>query len=162
MHDTIYNPQEMGRLRDPPTHRPRRILVADPPMGGKAWLLAEKGLFVLEEGPGILRTIACTHAGAGNLEAIDGIPDANGFFAMGGEVPEPQPIDFPTPGDYQAALIAWSRREGRPIYRANPIVMGSWMLDGGFIHGLTIRAAGGHASTSAIATVVWVPHRVRK
>src|SRR5690349_2652257 len=60
--------------------RATRIIVPAPPMGGKTWVLKQKGLFVLEVGPGTLRTIACTHAGSGALEVLDGVPDASGFF----------------------------------------------------------------------------------
>ena len=112
-----------------------------PPMGGKIWLLESKGIFVLERGPGTLRTLACTHAGSGMLVAIDGVPDENGFF--------PEISNTPA-------------HNGRPIYRANPVVMGSWMLDGGFVHGLTIRAEGGNEASLAIASIVWAPVRGRK
>lgn len=144
-------------------HRGRLVQDVDmptPSMGGKVWLLAEKGVFVLQRGSGTLRTLAITHAGAGNLEAIDGIPDDRGFFPdheMQAPVRAPDEAD----GPYLVRLKAYHTRNGRPFYRANPIVMGSWMLDAGFNHGLTIRAEGGHDSTSAIATVVWMPYRAR-
>jgi hypothetical protein len=115
-----------------------------PPLGAPCFLLERKGVFVLRVGPGVLRTIACTHAGAGTLEAIDGVPDERGFFPDE-DMPEADPA-------------YWSRR-GRPLYRANPVVMGSWMLDGGFIHGLTIRAMSGHEQTNAIASIVYMPFR---
>lgn len=125
--------------------RPRRIVLPTPPMGGKCWLLDDKGLFVLEAGPGVLRTIACTHAGAGGVEAIDGVPGDDGFF----------------PGDtLQPSDPGYDDRNGRPFYATTQAVMGSWMLDAGFYHGLTIRAQGGHGATSAIASIVWLPVRV--
>lgn len=126
--------------------KPIRINIDQPPMGGKAWLLENKGIFVLEECAGDLRTIACTHAGSGSLSVIDGIPDEHGFFP-----------DHEMKSDHSN----WEMRNGRPIYRANPVVMGSWMLDAGFFHGLTIIASGGTDSASAIATIVWVPHKPR-
>ena len=146
-------------------HRGRQVVdvnLPTPPMGAPAWLLSEKGIFVLHRGPGTLRTIACTHAGSGNLEAIDGIPDDDGFFPAERERME-QPVRAEGEDDatFMARLKAFHTRNGRPFYRANPVVMGSWMLDAGFNHGLTIRAAGGHDSTSAIATVVWMPFRQR-
>jgi hypothetical protein len=139
-----------------------------PPIGGICWLLREKGLFVLERGPGVLRTIACTHAGSGALEAIDGVPDERGFFSD---------QDMADPNDMMANLAesaaepdsdalhmkrlarskAYAQRRGRPLYSASPVVMGSWMLDAGFLHGLTIRAAAGHDSVCAIASIVWMP-----
>jgi hypothetical protein len=139
-----------------------------PPMGGKCWVLKSKGLFVLERGPGVLRTIACTHAGAGALEAIDGVPDDNGFF-RDQDMAEPNVANFlhehdlatglsrPVPGGYDVAAKAYAVRQGRPIYSASPTVMGSWMLDAGFLHGLTIRAAGGHEAAMVIASIVWMP-----
>lgn len=131
-----------------------------PPMGGKAWLLSEKGIFVLQSGPGTLRTIACTHAGSGNLQAIDGIPDDNGFFPDGEQVLPVRSHDE-SDAEYLGRLKVFHSRNGRAFYGANPIVMGSWMLDAGFMHGLTLKVDGGHDSTSAIATVVWMPFRQR-
>jgi len=49
-------------------------------MGGKCWLLEAKGLYVLEEGPTLFRTLACTHAGSGGIVLIDGVPDESGRF----------------------------------------------------------------------------------
>lgn len=165
----------------PERRRPVFIDLPLPPIGGKCWVMREKGIFVLEKGAGVLRTIACTHAGAGNLEALDGIPNEQGFFADE-DMSEPQP---PTrenwrartvPGGARVAPVSFDdamrrhtedmkiymRREGRPLYSANPVVMGSWMLDGGFIHGLTLRVAGGHESASAIASIVWQPFKKRE
>lgn len=108
-----------------------------PPLGGKCWLLNRKGIFVLHKGAGTLRTLACTHAGSGSVTAFDGVPNAEGVFEeMDGDVPN-----------------------GRSIFWATPAVMGSWMLDAGFHHGLTIRALGGQSGTAAMATIVWVPFR---
>lgn len=119
------------------------VELPNPPMGGKIWLLETKGLFVLERGSGTLRTIACTHAGSGALMAYDGVPGESGFFD------EPPPITDP----------AYWIFNGRPIYRANPVVMGSWMCDGGFTHGLTVCASGGTDSACAVASIVWVAFR---
>jgi hypothetical protein len=129
-----------------------------PPLGGKCYLLKSKGIFVLERGPGVLRTIACTHAGAGALEAIDGVPDDGGFFPDQ-EMPDPtdRAADYPTPDRWVSACKAYACRHGRPLYSASPTVMGSWMLDAGFLHGLTIRAAGGHEAAFCIASIVWMP-----
>jgi hypothetical protein len=124
-----------------------------PPQGGKCWLLESKGIFVLEPGPGTLRTIACTHAGAGAIEVLDGIPDENGFF------PD-EAMAEPVGNDLEALKI-WHARRGRCLYRANPVVMGSWLLDAGFIHGLTIRAQGGNLAATAIASIVWQQYKAR-
>lgn len=151
--------------------RPIDILIPTPPMGGKIWLLEGKGLFVLERGPGTLRTLAVTHAGSGALEAIDGVPNAEGFFPDG-QMAEPLPpmlghLSFE--GQKQERLAAYAERRkaydsrnGRPIYAAAAGVMGSWMLDGGFQHGLTIRALSGNKVVCATASIVWVAYKARK
>ena len=113
--------------------------LAMPPLGGKCWLLEGKGQFLLERGPGTLRTIACTHAGSGTMLLFDGVPGEDGLFP---QEQEPGP-----------------NADGRLLYKANPAVMGSWMLDAGFQHGLTVRATGGQPGTPAIASIVWVPFR---
>jgi hypothetical protein len=117
-----------------------------PPMGAKCWVLERKGLFLLADTPGTLRTIAITHAGSGALIIYDGIPDEEGLFPDE-HMPESDPL--------------FLARNGRPIYKANPVVMGSWMLDAGFSHGLTLRAMGGHDPTAAIASVVWMPFKAQ-
>jgi hypothetical protein len=143
-----------------PGKRIVRVQLDTPKMGGKCFLLESKGIFVLESCPGVLRTIACTHAGAGNVEAIDGVPDDHGFFPDDGML-EPHRSAFDSDQDFIEAMAKYCTRNGRVFYRANPVVMGSWFLDAGFEHGLTIRAAGGHDSASAIASVVFMPYRVR-
>ena len=71
----------------------------------------------------------------------NGLPDANGEFPWRGpEVPGQE-------GEY----------DGRPLFRANPVVMGSWMMDAGFTYGLTVQAEGGMDNNCAIATIVWLP-----
>jgi len=158
-----------------PGRRVVRIQLSTPPIGGKCFLLDSKGIFVLETGPGVLRTIACTHAGAGNIEAIDGVPNDQGFFPDE-QMQEPKLSDFDhnfllrqgfilskeTAEDaFRTAMKKYCTRNGRPLYRANPVVMGSWFLDAGFEHGLTVRAAGGHDAASAIASIVFMPQRIR-
>lgn len=113
--------------------------LAMPPLGGKCWLLEAKGQFLLERTAGTLRTIACTHAGSGTLLLYDGIPDDAGLFPDEGK-------DIPN-------------ANGRLLFKANPAVMGSWMLDAGFQHGLTVRATGGQPGTPALASIVWVPFK---
>lgn len=120
--------------------KPEYIDVPLPQIGGKAWLMDRPGIFVLETGEGTMRTLACTHFGAGNIAIYDGIPNDEGYFQ---DIPEDDP--------------AYPMRNGRPFYRANPAVLGSWMLDAGFIHGLTIEVTGGHEGISPIGTIVWMP-----
>jgi hypothetical protein len=142
--------------------RPVDILVPMPPIGGKIWLLDRKGLFVLERCAGTLRTLAVTHAGSGALEAIDGVPDENGHFPDD-HMPEPeappQDADDSAIAEYIERRKAFDSRNGRPFYQAPSTVMNSWMLDGGFLHGLCIRALSGHSSVSATASIVWLPFR---
>ena len=147
-------------LRDG-AYRVVRVELSVPPMGGKCFLLESKGLFILEVGPGVLRTIACTHAGSGSIEAIDGMPNDEGFFPDQ-NLREPSPPEFETHDLYVEAMKKYCTRNGRSIYRGNPVVMGSWFLDAGFEHGLTIRAEGGHDSATAIASIVFMPWRQRK
>ena len=108
-----------------------------PVLGGKCWVLDQKGQFVLERGPGTLRTVACTGAGSGTLLVIDGLPTEDG------EIPNDE--------------THW-----RQLLKANPVVMGSWMLDAGFTRGLTVRHLGGQDGTPGVASIVWVPYRSAK
>jgi hypothetical protein len=107
-----------------------------PPMGGKCFLLREKGIYCLERGEGTLIVAAVTHAGSGSLHFIDGVPDENGFFDA---------TEDPTVG-YE-------------FYRASPCCMGTWMLNAGFKHGLTIRSVGGTAEVAPVASIVWLPFK---
>lgn len=123
-----------------------QVVLPSPPIGGKIWLLNRKGIFVLEEGAGVLRTIACTHIGSGSIVIRNGLPNENGEF------PLPPPMEPGVEVEYT----------GRSLYRANPVVMGSWMLDGGFFEGLTVQAEGGTDNNCAIASIVWLPAPDRK
>ncbi len=118
-----------------------KVTLPPPPIGGKAWLMNRKGIFVLEEGCGVLRTIACTHIGSGSMIIRSGLPNVNGEFGA--------PPTF-APGEE-------GEYNGRQLFRANPVVMGSWMLDAGFVNGLTVQADGGMDNNCAIATIVWLP-----
>jgi len=114
-----------------------------PALGGKVWVLDRKGQFVLEKGPGTFRTTACTHAGSGNLLILDGVPEENGEFRW----------DLIEKPNYFG--------NGKLLFKANPVVMGSWMLDAGFNHGLTVRHLGGQFGTPAMASLVWVPYKAK-
>jgi hypothetical protein len=132
--------------------KPERIFVSQPPMGGKAHLIERPGLFVLEVGPGTLITDACTHAGGGAIVIIDGVPDANGHF---------DDVAVPAPDSPPEVFDAWGKRNGREYFRANPVVMGSWMLNAGFHNGLTVHVTGAHQGLAPIATLVWTAFRAR-
>jgi hypothetical protein len=60
--------------------KPLLVQVREPEIGAKGFLIDSLGLFVLESGPGLLRGMACTHAGSGVLLAYDGLPNGTGFF----------------------------------------------------------------------------------
>lgn len=116
----------------------RRVVIEDPPIGGKPWLLNEKGVFVLEEGPGMLQVCLITHAGAGELDIYDGVPDEEGFFPDQ-NIPQSDP-------KYGAA-------NGRRFSSFSPVYMGAWQMNAGFHHGLTIICRGG--DQAPFATFVW-------
>jgi hypothetical protein len=120
---------------------PRRIKKRMPPMGGKIWCLKEKGVFVLEEGPTVFRTLAVTHVGSGGLTFYDGVPDEQGRF------PGYDPDDADS--------------NGTEIHVHPGTVLGSWMLDGGCWHGLTVRATGGTEGVSSVGSIVWLPVKTR-
>lgn len=121
--------------------KPIRITLPTPRLGGKCWVIQEPGLFVLEEGEGAFGTLACTHAGSGGVIIYDGVPDEFGNFPeFKGEENSPE----------------WFVRPGREIYRAFPVVMGSWWINGGFYHGLTVSHRGESVHTTPmIGSLVW-------
>lgn len=148
------------------TFKPEFIVTPQPPMGAKAYLIERSGLFVLEVGPGTLITDACTHAGAGSMLIMDGVPDANGYFPDAPEQPTDDAMAYATPDDRDRALAghreAFGRRHGRHLLRKSPVVMGSWMLNAGFHNGLTVEVSGGHEGMAPVATIVWMPWRGAK
>lgn len=111
--------------------RPQRIIVPDPVIGGKPFLIRERGIYVLEEGPGMLQTCNITHGGSGEIDIIDGIPDQNGLF-KGSE-----------PGEDGCCFSSFS-----------PAYMGCWMMNAGFNHGLTVRVSA-NSGVTPFATLVW-------
>lgn len=134
---------------------PRRIVMPSPKLGGKCFLIKTPGLYVFEEGPGVLRTMAVTHAGSGSLVAFDGVPDDRGLFPD--ETMEEYLVQ---PDGSKMRNKQYDQRNGRAFYRATPAVMGSWMVDAGFYHGLTLLADGGGHGVAVFATIVWMPVRV--
>lgn len=137
-----------------------------PKIGSKIWLLQTAGIFSLERGPGVIRTNACTHAGAGSLTMYDGIPDDTGNFDDRLKLPDAELAEFvkdicraepKVSEDEATSRVLKSVFNGREVYTANPTVMGSWMLDGGFYFGFTIIASGGHEFTAPFASIVWMP-----
>lgn len=135
-------------VRLPPIEVPRDgytdlTALPTPSIGGKIWVLERKGQFLLEAGPGMLQGIACTNAGSGTIQILDGIPGDNGEFSWS---------EIEIPGYFG---------NGKQIYKANPVVMGMWQLMAGFIHGLTVRHFGGQSGTPMVASLVWMPFKKR-
>lgn len=110
-------------------------------MGSKIFLIEAKGIYVFEEGPAVIRSIACTHIGSGSFAIYDGVPDEGGFF----------------PDEHiRVADPAYQTANGRRIFLFSPQVMGMWSLDGGCNHGLTCVANGGSPRTPVFITVSWI------
>ena len=146
--------------------KPSHVDLPAPKMGAKIWLLETPGIWVLERCAGVIRTNACTHAGGGSTTIFDGIPTKEGHFDKEKPLPDADLAEYirdicaAEPGTSERAArarVIESAYNGRPIFHANPSVMGSWMMDGGFYHGLTIVAPGGHELMVPYASIVWMP-----
>lgn len=114
-----------------------------PPLGNKIFCLQEHGTYVLEQGPTCIRAIMCTHAGAGSVSILDGIPDKDGFC----------PEENLRPG-----MEGYERANGRLIWLASPSVMGMWMADGGCFHGVTIVVNGTNPVAAPTIVATWMPY----
>lgn len=123
-----------------------RIILPDPPMGSKCFFIERKGIYVLEAGEGTLRSLACTHVGAGMFMVYDGVCDERGFFPDEGKLKDPYAEPY------------WTAN-GRPLFGNTPQVMGFWAVDAGFIHGLTIKADGGIPGTPVFVSVSWLRYK---
>lgn len=152
--------EEMTDVKDLPIY----VNLPEPPIGNKIFLIRERGMYVLEQGPTLFRAMACTHAGSGGLAVYDGIPDKEGFF------PDKKPVwelpENPTPeqleeAEKKAREFEWAFN-GREVYYAHPACMGMWMLDGGLQHGLTIVSSGLHIGTSPVVSITWMKSKVRQ
>ena len=120
----------------------KRVNLPAPKLGGKVWHFNAPGIYLLEQGAGTFRTMACTHGGSGTITIIDGVPNEDGNFED---------------DDRRRSEDSFN---GRVFYRAHPVAMGSWMLDAGFYYGLTLLI---HCSSSVapMGTVVWMPCKSR-
>jgi len=122
--------------------RPVRVKLADPPIGGKSFLIRQKGVFVLEEGPGMLQICNITHGGAGEMSIYDGVPGETGHF----------------PDEMMAeSHEKFGQHNGRAFSQFSPVYMGAWMMNAGFVHGLTVIMEG--SDVPAFATLVWTPFK---
>lgn len=120
------------------------VRVKQPVMGCKSFLIEKKGIYVLEEGEGVLRSLAVTYIGSGGFKVFDGLPSASGHDV----------------GQTNIALDTRYRDvSGRRMFFMSPQIIGFWGLDAGFKNGLTIVADGGSASTPVLVTVVWDKHK---
>lgn len=121
-----------------------KLQLPAPKMGSKGWVLEQFGNYLLEDGPGILRGLACTHTGSGSLELIDGIVDeTTGFYPTSIEILQ----DHLHPKYHSC--------NGRRIFFSSGSVMGMWYLGIGFHHGLTLHARGGLPSAPPCVTIMW-------
>lgn len=123
------------------------VNVDEPKMGGKIFLIEKKGIYVLESGEGVLRSLACTYVGSGMFKVYDGLPSESGHF-------DADRMDSYTP-EYQKV-------NGRRMFTMSPQIIGFWGLDSGFKHGLTIIADGGGKDAPVFVSVVWMKHTVQK
>ena len=143
------------------TGKPIRVKLKDPPIGNKMHLIMHHGIYVLEESPCMVRAVACTHAGSGGVIIYDGVPDEHGYFPadtpMSVLVPE-----NPTEEELAAALELYYNRNGRPVYYANPAVMGMWMFDGGLMHGFTLVSLSDAQTSAPIITITWAGEKKKK
>ena len=124
-----------GREQDNIHH----ITVPEPRMGAKSFFIEKKGIYVLETGPCVLRSLSCTYVGTGTFMVRDGVPSEAGHF-------DADRLD-PFSDEYMLA-------NGRRVYVMSPQAIGFWGLDAGLHHGLTIVASGGDGPV--MVTVCWL------
>lgn len=131
--------------------RPRitKIIIPQPSMGSKGWVLDEFGLFELERGPGVLRGMACTHTGTGAIEIVDGFLNEDGYY------PDEEVRKNHLTDDY-------CKCNGRILFKSPGSVMGMWTLNIAFQHGLTIHALGGHGNQGPCITLIWDVKKIIK
>lgn len=135
--------------------KPTIIHVKEPPIGNKVTLIKERGLFVLETGPAMLRAMACTHAGSGGFTVYDGVPDEHGWFPK--ETTKIFRKDFKDEQEFMIAQeIERQNQNGRDFYYAQPACMGMWMLDAGCNYGITVENLGASGTSVPIITVTWM------
>jgi hypothetical protein len=124
-----------------PLYKPE---VQKPPFGSKGFLIDKKGAFLLEEGPAILKGLACTHSGSGLFEIYDARElDGSGYFP---------PIKNQDPRS----------PNGRRIFKSISSQLGMWTLSIGLHHGLLVLAYGGTEGIPTVATLIWDSAPVKK
>lgn len=121
------------------------VKVKTPSIGCKSFLVEKKGMYVFEEGEGVLRSIAVTYVGSGGIKIYDAVPSAGGYF------------DFERNNSPDAATS-----KGRRMFVMSPQVIGFWGLDAGFSNGLTVVADGGQPSSPVLVTIMWETFKKRE
>lgn len=132
----------LGTARMPIHH----VEVPEPQMGAKSWLIENKGIYVLERGPCVLRSLSCTYIGSGSFLVRDGMPDNFGKFDC-------DRLD-PFSKEYTTA-------NGRKVFLMAPQIIGFWGLDVGLRNGLTIIADGGQEHGPVLVTACWIKLKLR-
>lgn len=108
-----------------------------PKIGGRNVFLNQAGIYILAQGEGSFRALACTQANSGFVEILDWglIPDKN----------EKEPLE------YIAANVKIDKP--RTILKMAPPILGQWPLDANFQYGLVVRIHA--AGVSSMLTIVW-------
>ena len=119
----------------------------EPRMGAKSFLVETKGIYILERGPAVLRSLSCSYMGTGGFSVRDGVPTAGGHF-------DADRLD-PFSKEYMLA-------NGRRMFIMSPQIIGFWGLDAGIHHGLTVVANGGQKGGPVLVTVCWIKLKERK
>lgn len=118
--------------------------IVKPPFGSKGFLIDKKGVFQLEDGPCVLRGLACTHSGSGIFEIFDGKNMLESGFFPAIENQDPRAPN------------------GRRLFKSVSSQLGMWTLNIGLHHGLTVLAFGGTDGIPTAATLIWEPAPTKK
>lgn len=137
--------------------RPKWMRFKQPMIGAKCFCVVEKGMYVLEEGPGMLQMWLCTAAGSGGVFIYDGIPNEDGLFEPIGDV------RGQAEGLKHALATGENDHNGRLIYGAVPPIMQPWAMNAGFNYGLVLEITGNDPripseGARTVGTVTWQPY----
>jgi hypothetical protein len=152
-----------GRLLPHPAYhreRPRWLDIIQPVIGNKFFAPTEKGVYVLEKGPGMFVGWLCTAAGSGGVFVYDGIPNEDGLFEAIGDTPGQRD------GLERAQKTGNYDFNGRIIYSAVPPIMQPWQMNAGVKYGITLELTGNNPGVPlmgaiTIGTATWQPHGQR-
>ena len=104
-----------------------RVRMPFPPFANKGYMVERKGLYILEESPGMLVAVACMHFGEGQVRVMDARIQENMVIAAG----------------------------ARPLYTATTQTMCLWMLGAGFDQGLLVEALGTDRGQPVFMSLSW-------